>query len=345
MSKSKLTVSVLLSDTEFIDYCLNDGLPENKWKLHLQQYPDDLEIIEEAKHHVFLLSGELPDNVLEEKLNTFKKLFYQTKDSHLRTHSTRIHHLKPFYRIAIAASLLLLGGYFVFWPVSIQPKYTFAMIEGGVIETLPDAQKTILLKDGTEAVLYPGSSIVISKDFNEKDRKIAVRGQVHLKIFHQKEKPFIAYSKHITTTALGTVFYVRDFEKGRESSVLLVNGKVKVEEPQTHHKQFLDPGTSLLVNNKTLKSKKITFDKTELTELENHQLYFDNAEMSTVVRKLELFYGIEIDLSHCDCQFKRITGNYSRSSLSDILNTIAYINLLRWELSGQSIQFKPIIKP
>lgn len=343
MNKYELTVEELLSDAEFINYCLDDvSSPENKWKIHLKNNPAHTAIIEEARQCVMLMTGRIPNEVVEVKLSNFKKLFYKTREKTTATHSLKTYRLKQFYRIAIAASFLLLGGYLLFWPDLVQREFTFATLSGHVIKSFPETRKTILLEDGTEAIIYPGSSITVSDDFNEKDRKIAVRGQVYLRIFHQIEKPFIAYSKHTTTTALGTAFYVRDFVQGEQSSVLLIKGRVKVEQPKTHARQFLDPGTSFLVDNKTLKISKTILNQKEITELAQYKLYFENADMGTVIQKLELYYGIEIDTNHCYCEFKRITGDYSNQSLINVLTTISYINQISWELSARKVVFKAI---
>lgn len=343
MAIPKPTVEDLLIDADFIEYCLyqkND--PENKWYQYLINHPDEEVIFSEAESYIFLLTGKMPDAVIDSKLQSFKTLFYNRK-----TRETKVISMKPrlqkFSWIGIAASLLLVLAYSLFFLRGTPQVHSFEHIKGNTFETSSRHKKSIVLADGTEAIVYPGSKIVVSEDFNKRDRKIAVYGQVFLKIFHQKEKPFIAYSKHTTTTALGTAFYVRDFVNGDNSSVVLLNGQVKIEVPKTKSLNFLDPGGVFEINNKTKQTTKFELKKSDLDDLSGNKLRFVNADMKSIISKLEFFYGIQINLDRCDCQFKRITGDYSNHSLISILNTISYINKLNWELVDDQVTFIPML--
>lgn len=337
----------LLSDTDFINYCLGDESAEaNQWGSYVPVNSEDTHVIEEAKRCVLVLTGVLPQEVVNAKLDRFRKLFDETQNkkiTHVQQKTNKVQDFIQFVKIGIAALLFLIAGYLFLSKNTPDTAHTFEQIRGKKFVTHSDTRKTIVLADGTEAILYPGSQLVVSTDFNEKDRKIAVYGQVYFKIFHQKEKPFIAYSKYTTTTAIGTAFYVRDFANSKTSSVLLINGKVKVQEPAQAKTQFLEPGMSVEVDQKTLKVTKKSIDKDELLALADHKLYFDNTDMNSIVSKLELFYGIEIDISSCNCEFKKITGDYSNHSLTSVLNTISYINHVSWTLDNYKVVFKPLV--
>ncbi|SMC89703.1 FecR family protein [Pedobacter nyackensis] len=342
MNKSNLTIEDLLANSSFIDYCLTKDLAEtNPWDLHLQKHPEDRIICLEAKKILLLLTAEIPEDIIEDKLNSFKKLYYQTKfDVNANEQKKSPKKLRLLTITGIAASLIFIAtGVLFFFKTNRTSVSTFNEIKGQSIVTSPTDRNRITLSDGTVAILYPGSKLTISDDYNEDDRKVAITGQVYLKIFKDKQKPFVAYSRHSATTAIGTAFYVRDFEGSKVSSVLLINGKVKVDKPAHHIAEFLEPGTSLIIDNNTLKSEKRTIDKIELEELANRKLVFRNEVMESIVYKLELFYGVEIDLSTCKCQFKNITGDYSEQSLTTILNTISFINQVNWTIREHRIVF------
>lgn len=340
MNKSNLTVEDLLADPSFIDYCLTDHLAaRNFWDSHLQKYPGDKVICQEARKILLLLTAEIPEEIIADKLNSFKKLYYQTN---FKVHAGKRRSPKRFrlfVAVGVAASLMLIAIGLLFFKTGHTSTPVFDEIKGQRIVTSSTDRNTITLSDGTVAVLYPDSKLVISDDYNNDDRKIAITGQVYLKIFKDKEKPFVVYSRHSTTTALGTVFYVRDFQGSKESSVLLINGKVKVNTPASKTEEFLEPGTSLVIDNHSLKSRKKAIDQSELDELTNRKLIFRDETMENIVYKLELFYGVEIDVSTCKCQFKNITGDYSKQSLPTVLNTISFINGLSWIIRDHKVVF------
>lgn len=344
MNKSKPTVEELLADPSFIDHCLNDHVKKSDpWSQKIENNPDDEMIYAQAKEIVLLFTGKMPDSLIEEKLGAFKKRFYAANPKEKSGYSfKRIKRPVLILVSGIAASLFLIAGFvFFFWSSASKQQYTFNDIKGKTITTPFTERNLITLSDGTEAILYPGSKLVISEDFNKDDRKIAITGQVYLSVSSNKAKPFIVYSKHTTTTAIGTAFYVRDFEKGNLSSVLLVKGKVKVVEPTRKTEGFLEPGTSMVVDNTSLKTQKQKIDNEQLKDLVAFKLHLKNSDMEAIVKRLELFYGVQIDLSACDCHFKRLTGDYTRKSLSAILNSISFTNQVSWEIRDQKIVFLP----
>ncbi|WP_316748821.1 FecR family protein [Pedobacter gandavensis] len=343
MYQPLLTLEDLITDPTFIDYCLNNNdAATEKWNDYIAQHPLHLANCKAAKTHVLLLTGELPEAYVEARFLEFKLSFDQQNEREQR--EMKVRKLRSFHalvKMGIAASLVLVSGYLILFSKQEQQHFAFESITGKTISTLLNNRKSVTLGDGTVALLYPGSKLVIAGDYNAKDRKIAVSGQVYLKISPLKDKPFVVYSEHITTTALGTSFFVRDFKDNEESFVYLMTGSVKVKQPELHKSMMLEPGTSLVVNNKTGTGKKGVFNEKELEEMSLQQLILNNEDMAGIVRKLQLFYGVEIDLSKCDCEFKRITGDYSKVPLAGILNTISYINQLDWQLKDNKIVFRP----
>ncbi|NQX39212.1 ferric-dicitrate binding protein FerR, regulates iron transport through sigma-19 [Pedobacter steynii] len=346
MKKPELTIEELLNDTEFIDYCLTEsqGIPD-KWRQQLLHYPQNEKTFEKAKSYMRLLEGKMSEELIEAKQLNFIALFRKVQQEKLEQEQrTKVKTSQPLLWIGIAASLLLVLSTAIFlFKAKSKLVSTYENLAGKSIESGRRSQKSITLADGTEAIIYPGAKLVISDDYNDDFREVAVYGQVFFKIFPQKDKPFIAYSKHTTTTALGTAFYVRDFKNTAQSTVILVNGNVKVQAPGSKQVGFLEPGTMMLVSNKTGAAEKRTVSKQELTELLEQKLNFNDSNTINVIDKLEIYYGAEIDISRCHGELKKITGDYSGQSLSNILSSIAYINHLSWRIDEeQHIIFEPL---
>lgn len=342
MYQPLLRIEDLIIDPTFIDYCLNNNAAATeKWEAYITQHPLHLVNCKAAKAHVLLLTGELPEAFIEDRFLEFKKLFDQQNEAKNSVMGGREFRLfRSFVKIGIAASIVLVSGYLILFSKKEQQGFAFETIKGKTISTVLNNRKSVTLGDGTTVLLYPGSKLVVAADYNDKDRKVAVYGQVYLQISPLKDKPFVVYSKHMTTTALGTSFFVRDFKNNEESFVYLLTGSVKVNQSGAPKSMLLEPGTSLVVDNKTGQGRKGVFDEKELEAMSLQQLILNNEDMESIVRKLELFYGVEIDLTGCDCEFKKITGDYSKVSLTSILNTISYINKVTWKLEDNKIVFR-----
>lgn len=338
MKQPELTIEELLNDPEFIDYCLTESRQvPGKWRQQLLDHPQNEKTFEKAKVCISLLEGKMPEALIEAKQLNFITLFRKVQQEKAKKSP-------PFLWIGIAASLFIVfSTAVILFKTRTRPLSTYENLAGKSIEAGKGSQKSITLADGTEAIVYPGAKLLIADDYNDGFRKVAVSGQVYFKIFPQKDKPFIAYSKHTTTTALGTAFYVRDFKNTTQSAVILVNGNVKVQAPGGKQVEFLEPGTMMLVNNKTRAAEKRTVSKQELSELLEQKLYFNDSNTLNVIDKLELYYGAEIDISRCHGELKKITGDYSGQPLSNILSSIAYINRLSWRIDEeQHIIFEPL---
>lgn len=338
MKQPELTIEELLNDTEFIDYCLTEGTQvPDKWRQQLLDHPQEQKTFEKAKTCIWLLEGKMPEELIEAKQLNFIALFRKVQQEKAKKGP-------PYLWIGIAASLFLVfSTAIILFKTRTRPQSTYENLAGRSVEAGKGSQKSITLADGTEAIIYPGAKLLISDDYNDDFREVAVYGQVYFKIFPQKDRPFIAYSKHTTTTALGTAFYVRDFKNALQSAVILVNGNVKVQPPGIQQAEILEPGTMLLVNNKTSAAEKRTVSKQELNELLEQKLYFNDSNTINVIDKLEICYGAEIDISRCHGELKKITGDYSGQPLSNILSSIAYINHLSWRIDEeQHIIFEPL---
>ena len=157
MNKPNFTIEHLLADSSFIEYCLAKPSGTNPWDLHLQKYPEDQATFMEAKKVLLLLTAQMPEEIIEDKLNSFKKRFYQTNftlDTSLQKSVRKSRQL--FLTLGIAASLaFMVTGIFFFFKTSPTLEATFTEIKGQHITTSPTDRNSITLSDGTVAILYP----------------------------------------------------------------------------------------------------------------------------------------------------------------------------------------------
>ncbi len=103
---------------------------------------------------------------------------------------------------------------------------------GKTYATAVGEQKTILLEDGSTMIL--DTATAITTRFSGDERRIELeRGQADFQVKSDKEKPFVVYVAGGAVTAVGTRFQVR--AKGTGVSVVLLEGIVKVESPQSEN--------------------------------------------------------------------------------------------------------------
>ncbi|MBO9658819.1 MAG: FecR domain-containing protein, partial [Chitinophagaceae bacterium] len=90
-----------------------------------------------------------------------------------------------------------------------------------------DSKREVLLKDGSTVLLYEQSSLRYDTGYNNKERKLTLKGKARFTVSKDKTRPFIVFSGPLSTTALGTIFEVTAHDDS--TIVFLMEGSVKVQ--------------------------------------------------------------------------------------------------------------------
>lgn len=333
-----LTFETLINDESFLRYCFNqDKLSVDKWESYVKHNPSKRRLILKTKEEIQLISGQLPESYIEARLEEFKLQFNANHNA--PSFNNRIYFNKTIIGL-IAACLIFAIGFLLIKPqnTTVQPNFTFKNIQGKVYGPY-NAQKTeVNLTDGSKIFVYERSSIIVANDYNRTDRKIVVTGRAYFDVAHQIGKPFKVYSKNLKTTALGTAFFVNDFGE-TSSSVLLIRGKVNINNSVDTTSNIIHAGKAYILDNVKHKKSIVKFNINAKNEIAFDDLRFKNVETKEVLAKVGLFYGVTFDLAQCDCNLKKITGDYSQQSLSAIISNISFINNLTWESNRTIIRF------
>ena len=173
------------------------------------------------------------------------------------------------------------------------------------------------------------------------------RGQALFKVTKDKNKPFTVFSNDLATTALGTSFTVKSFNKSNVISVLLHEGKVVVRSADSVMKKmdkgfFLLPGDQLIYNKTTAIASVHHSGVEERERIETisaverkkaikkpYWYKFDGLPLDQVFEQLNVYYQIEVHYSPSDIRNMFFTGRIDKAdSLENILNDIALLNNL-----------------
>lgn len=194
------------------------------------------------------------------------------------------------------------------------------------------------LEDGSEVSLQAKSSLVWQVPFANHIRKVELSGKAFFQVAKNKKKPFVVFSGNISTTALGTSFWVSEHFGKKEVEVQLITGKVVVKHfngELSNTLAYLTPGQQLtykLSNNSAIviNTPKTGVKKPSVKTIAQPPLIFDSTPLTEVFVSLQSYYHIKIV-----CQAKRVEamtfyGAYSeKDSIETILNTITAANGLK----------------
>ena len=218
---------------------------------------------------------------------------------------------------------------------------------------------TIRMVDGTTVVLEPGAVIRYdSASYNQHDRVVSLEGQAHFYVAHNKSKPFSVNANGYSTTALGTSFLVAAKPAG-DIRVRLYTGKVvihRLDADSTIKDIYLVPGEEMAFTTTTHQpivsrwdpekvpveeSKKSILAHTKEVQRVGDTLFFNNAQLVTVLEVLKRRYHVAIQYNHNSVADAYFTGSVlPGDAIELILKTVTRINGLSLIAAGDGFIIK-----
>lgn len=219
---------------------------------------------------------------------------------------------------------------------------------------------TIRMVDGTMVVLEPGAILRYdSANYNQHDRVVSLEGQANFYVAHNKRKPFSVNANGYSTTALGTAFLVAAKQTG-DIRVRLYTGKVVIHRldgsDSTIKDIYLVPGEEMAFTTTTQKptvsrwepeklpveeSKKTMLAHTKEVQRVGDTLFFNNAQLVTVLEVLKRRYQVAIQYNHNSVTDAYFTGSVlPGDAIELILKTVTRINGLSLIAAGDGFIIK-----
>jgi len=230
------------------------------------------------------------------------------------------HRLFIYKIVAIAASfLLLLGIGGMMYLKNEQSEQYMYVVASGV-----RCIESVLLPDGTEVRVGPNSRLTYPSDFKGETRDVKLIGQAFFNVAKDKEKPFTVHTDNMDVTALGTSFEVFNYDYENKIETILLEGKVKVglgNPDSKQRKEVMLTPDEMLIYDKEANTVLVKDVNAESYSGWKNQgvLSFENARLSTIISRLEPWYGRKIKCSKEIAEEYRFTFKVRDESLERIL--------------------------
>lgn len=204
--------------------------------------------------------------------------------------------------------------------------------------TTERGEKTqFMLPDGTKVIMNADSRIRYHEDFaSVSERVVYFEGEAFFDVAKDPLRPFIIHSNQVTTTVLGTSFNVHAFA-GEDIIVSVVAGKVKVQKPL--EAIYLHSGEQAVYGMSDRSLFKKSFDPSSTLAWKEGTLYFKNERFRDIVKKLERWYGVSIDVQKVDIE-DGFTGSYHHKSLDEVMEGMGFVLGFDYEIKGNRVIIK-----
>ncbi len=226
--------------------------------------------------------------------------------------------------VAAAAALLAFAIYYIPF-LSNEGNNTFAK------------NTKIELSDGSIIIAQKGSRLDYPDSFNGNVREISFKGNAYFSIADDPSKPFIINSPNLSTTVLGTTFFIDDVDESSEASVNLLEGELKVK--SDIDQQILVSGESVSLTKKSSKLiKNKTIETTELKWLDQNLSFKDEPleEIATVIGNL-FDKNVKVEEHLVNCKF---SGELPFKDIDYMLNLLATVYGSKVEKQNQTYLLK-----
>lgn len=211
-------------------------------------------------------------------------------------------------------------------------------VEWNTVSTPVGGQFQIALPDGTMVWLNAASSIAFPSKFGGKERRVKVSGELYLDVAKNTKLPFLVdIGQQSVVEVLGTGFNINSYANENGIATTLVEGSVKIN--TSGKSTILSPGQQAVIlttRNSAEKSDiriKTDLDISKVLAWKNGLFSFDNADLHSVMRQLERWYGIKVIYQGTATDLTLRGEMYRNVNLSTVLEFLEKMGV-RFRLEG-----------
>lgn len=187
---------------------------------------------------------------------------------------------------------------------------------------VPYGKRTNLtLSDGTKVWLNSGTQLEFPSEFTESRREIYVNGEIFIDVAHNQHIPFVVHVGDMDVYVHGTSFNISAYRDDRRKTVVLVEGKVKIETSDSHIAELL-PNEKLVIEDSDITKEFV--DVSEYISWTKGILEFKESPISEILKKIGRYYNVqfesssEIRLNDKTCSGKLFLSNNLDSVMTSV---------------------------
>lgn len=235
--------------------------------------------------------------------------------------------------VAAAAAVVLVAGALVWRGRSATD--TPAII-ARTLTTPVGGRDSLVLPDGSQVMLGPGSELTIAGGFGQGARRVSLRGEALFTVVHDERKPFVVTANNTEIRDIGTAFTVHSDAGGVR--VAVTEGVVEVKSSATSSATTtLNAGDVATVSpaGAILAERGVgTADDLAWTR---GKLIFRDTPLSEVSEDLRRWYGVHLDIRDAALERRPLSASFEGDSIQGVLDAISLALGATFERRGDTI--------
>lgn len=195
-------------------------------------------------------------------------------------------------------------------------------------------RSSLILADESKVWVNSGTELKFPSKFDKKTRDIYVDGEIYVDVIQSQNQPFIVHTASLDVEVFGTSFNVSAYGDDEETSVVLVEGNVKVN--TSDNSLQMRPNEMVELSAGNLSKEEV--DISLYTSWTKGVFIFDNTPIREVLKKVGRYYNISFT-GTVDIPDKKITGKlYLSENIDDVLSSISILTSTKYMREDSTIK-------
>jgi transmembrane sensor len=193
-------------------------------------------------------------------------------------------------------------------------------IAARTLTTPVGGRDSLVLLDGSQVVLGPGSELTIAEGFGQSERRVSVRGEALFTVVHDGKRPFVVAANGSEIRDVGTAFVVHS--DGGGVRVAVTEGVIELT-PPGRAATTLRAGDAASVSSTGLVTEHRGAGAADDLAWTRGRLVFHDTPLSDVAEDLKRWYGVDLDIRDPALRRRPLSATFQGDSLASVLTTIA----------------------
>ena len=193
----------------------------------------------------------------------------------------------------------------------------------------------VTFPDGT--ILTLNAQTTVRYNLADGKRQVSIDGEAFFEVARDPEHPFVVTANGMTVTCLGTSFDVRNYSDESNISVVLRDGKVRVNARDAD--LTMEPGSRVLMDRQTLALSKHTVTPSDYTAWLNGEIKYNDQTLEEIAAELSRNYNIDLVITSDELRQERFNGYLGRSSLRNILDVLCLASDMSYHVDNDTMVY------
>lgn len=199
----------------------------------------------------------------------------------------------------------------------------------------PGSKSEIILPDGTKVQLNGATTFAYDVD-NSRQRLVRLSGEAFFEVAKNPDCPFRVIANDLQIEVTGTSFNVNTYKKDIIETSLLT-GQIKISGGSLLQTYVLTPGEKATYSGADKELKITKVDVHVETGWCGNYLIFDSEPLVDVIKKIERWYGVEIELRCPQIGQDLLSGSFRHESIENVIHSLSLQYKFKYEIHKDKI--------